>query len=71
MQLRRLFRLGCLGRELVSHASMPTRRLGVFHCRFVLPVLIVMRGLQVMMRRGLILRGRLKVVAVLAAMVSA
>ena len=50
---------------------MPTRRLGVFHRRFVLSVLIVMRGLQVMMRRGLILRRCLKVVAVLAAMVSA
>ena len=50
---------------------MPTCRLGMFHRRFVLPVLIVMRGLQVMMRRGLILRCCLKVVAVLAAMVSA
>ena len=50
---------------------MATRRFGVLHGRLVLPVLIVMGGLQVMMRGSLILRGGLKVVAVLTAMVSA
>ena len=50
---------------------MTTRRFGVLHCRLVLPVLVVMGRLQVMMRSSLILRGGLKVVAILAAMVSA
>ena len=50
---------------------MATRRFGVLHRRLVLPVLIMMGGLQVVMRCSLILRGGLKVVAILTAMVSA
>lgn len=50
---------------------MTARRFGVLHRRLMLPVLIVMGGLQVMMRCSLILRGGLKMVAILAAMVSA
>ena len=50
---------------------MTARRFGVLHRSLVLPVLIVMGGLQVMMRCSLILRGGLKMVTILAAMVSA
>lgn len=41
----------------------------MFHSRFVLPVFVMVRGLQMVVRRRLILRGRLKVRVVLAAVV--
>ena len=50
---------------------MTTRRFGMLHRRFVLPVLVVMCGLQVVMCGRLILCRGLKVIAVLATVVSA
>ncbi len=59
----------CLHRRGVPHIAVRARRLGMFHGRLVLPVFLVVRGLQMVVRRRLILRGRLKVRVVLAAMV--
>ncbi len=50
---------------------MTTRSFGVLHRQFVLAVLVVMCGLQVVVGGGLILCRRLEVIAVLATVVSA
>ena len=68
VRLHQLFRVD---RKLPTHATVSTRSFGMFHRRFVLTVFFVMRGLQMVMRRSLILRRGLKVIAVLTAVVGA
>ena len=55
----------------MPHVAMGTRRLGMLHRGLVLPMLLMVRRLQVMMRSRLVLRCRLKVVAVLTTMIRA
>ncbi len=58
-----------LARDPVPHAAVPHRRLSVADCFSMLPDLIMMRRLQVMVRRSLVLCRRQKVRGILTAVI--